>query len=171
MSPPSVSTCLSLLFTQFSFRFFGCTNLQRAAGWHGGSQRRQVDVSALLPSLCLPESLHNKARSKQATKHTHTRALECCPHSGENANARMAVVVMKGNDPGRQAPSTRQGQGGQPRDKQTAYSPPSLSLTFHSFSLSLSPSILTLYQIQVVKTLEYQMNHQIENQRQILSQC
>lgn len=36
-----------------------CTDLQRSTGWHGGSQRCQVDVSALLHSLSLPESLHN----------------------------------------------------------------------------------------------------------------
>lgn len=42
---------------------------------------------------------------------------------------------MKENDPGCQAPSTRQGQGGQQRDKQMAYSPhPGLL----SLSLSLS---------------------------------
>lgn len=72
-----VSTGLSLSFFTVFFLFLGCTNLQRAAGWHGGSQRRQVDVSALLPSLCLPKSLHNKARSErenQAHKHTHTLA-------------------------------------------------------------------------------------------------
>lgn len=57
---------------------------------------------------------------EQAAKHTYT--LERCPRSSENANARMAVVVMKGNHPGRQAPSTRQGQGGQERGEQTAYS-------------------------------------------------
>lgn len=111
----------------FFLHLFGCTNLQLAAGWHGGPQRCQVDVSARLPSLCLPKSLHNKTpkrASDQESTHTHTLAhQECCPHSGENANARMAVVVLKENDPGRQAPSTRQGQGGQRRDKQTAYSP------------------------------------------------
>lgn len=54
----------------------GRTTLQRAAGWHGGSQRCQVDVSALLPSLCLPQSLHNEACSEQATKtHSHTHRM------------------------------------------------------------------------------------------------
>lgn len=119
-----------------SYRFlcvFGCTNLQRAAGWHGGSQRCQVNVSPLLPSLSLPKSLHNKTRNEQAAKRKHSK--------GENANARMAVLVMKENDPGYQAPSTRQGQGGQRREKQTAYSPlqsPQLpSLPLHPISLSL----------------------------------
>lgn len=120
--PVSASLPASPSFSHSFLSLSGCTNLQRAAGWHGGSQRCQVDVSALLPSLCLPESLHNNARSEQATKRAHTCTLERCPHSSENANARMAVVVMKGNDPGRQAPSTRKGQGGQRRDKQTAYS-------------------------------------------------
>lgn len=68
-----LSLSLSLFFTQLYSIFFGCTNLQRAAGRHGGSQRCQVDVSALLPSLCLPKSLHNKTRSELAT-HTHTLA-------------------------------------------------------------------------------------------------
>ena len=43
---------------------------------------------------------------------------------------------MKENDPGYQAPSTRQSQGGQRKDKQLAYSPHT-SLP-HSLSLSLS---------------------------------
>lgn len=141
-------------------RLFGCTNLQRAAGWHGGSQRCQVDVSALLPSLSLPEPLHNKTGNEQANRghthtHTHTGALDCCPCSGENANARMAVVVLKGNDPGRQAPSTRQSQGGQQRDKQTAYSAyPGLSPSLSHFALfqSLSP---TENYIHIVALLPY----------------
>lgn len=114
------------------------------------SMSRPVSPLSVFPSPCII-----RPRNERATRRAHTHTLahqECCPHSGENANARMAVVVLKENDPGRQAPSTRQGQGGQRRDKQTAYSPHrslphdppppfSLSLTFHSFSMSLSPSV------------------------------
>lgn len=44
------------------FCLFKYTNLKGPAGWHGGSQRCQVDVSALLSSLGLSHSLHNEAR-------------------------------------------------------------------------------------------------------------
>lgn len=132
----SMSLSMSILFFDPSF---GSTNLQRPAGWHGGSQRCQVDVSALLPSLCLPQSLHNKRPNNQASKHTLSRT-KCYHHSRENANVRMAVDAMKGNDPGHQAPSTRQGQRRLQKDKQTTYSPhPQLpTLSLHSFTTSLS---------------------------------
>lgn len=65
------------------------------------------------------------------------------PTHADTPSARMAVVLMKGSYPGRRAPSTRQGQRGQRRDKQLAYSPHpgllhSLFFTSDSFSLSLS---------------------------------
>lgn len=102
------------------------------------SMSRPCSPLSVFPSPCIirPEA------SKQ-TKHSHTRTLQCYPHSSENANARMAVVVMKGNDPGRQAPSTRQRPGrtaeGQTNGLFTPL-PPSLSLTLTT--LSLSPTIL-----------------------------
>lgn len=97
------------------------------------SMSRPCSPLSVFPSPCIIRPVTSKQQ-----KHTHTRAPECCPHSSENANARMAVVLMKGNYPERQAPSTSQGQGGQQRDKQTPYSPHRglpLSLSFFHFVL------------------------------------
>ena len=138
---------ISVSFTQFSHSFL---SLFLGALTCRGPLAGMVDLSdvrsmsrpcsplSVFPSPCIIRPV----TSKQASTQTHTRTLECCPHSGENANARMAVVVLKGNDPGRQAPSTRQGQGGQRRDKQTAYSPhPSLSLFLSLCTLSACLSV------------------------------
>lgn len=57
--------------TTFCFIWHFCvvswTNLERAAGRHGGSQRCQVDVPTLVSSVCLSQSLHLWACSKQST--------------------------------------------------------------------------------------------------------
>lgn len=99
------------------------------------SMSRPCSPLSVFPSPCIIRPV----TSKRPSAHS----------KGENANARMAVLVMKENDPGYQAPSTRQGQGGQRREKQTAYSPlqsPQLpSLPLHPISLSVT--ILPLYQI------------------------
>lgn len=97
------------------------------------SMSRPWSPRSVFPSPCIIRPVLGKAIER----------AECRLHSSENANARTAAVFMKRNDPGRQAPSTRPGQGGQRRDKQTAYSPRprSLSLTFCMFSFSLIPPL------------------------------
>lgn len=145
--PPCLylSPSLSLIFTQlYSVFFLGALTCRGPlAGMVDlsdvRSMSRPCSPLSVFPSPCI---IRPEASEQTEHTRTHTCTLECCPHGSENANARMAVVVLKGNDPGRQAPSTRQGQGGQQRDKQTAYSPHpglplSLSLTLHSFSRSL----------------------------------
>ncbi len=153
LSSLSLPVSFSLpLFHTVVFSFFGCTNLQRAAGRHGGSQRCQVDVSALLPSLCLPKSLHNKTRSERASN-THTLA--------RSSVAPTAVkMLMQGwqwslwkemtLDARHQAQGkAREDSGGTNKRliQPILVSPHPLSLTLHSFSLSLCLflSLFSLY--------------------------
>lgn len=60
------------------------------------SMSRPCSPLSVFPIPCIMRPVE-----EQATKHTYT--LECYPHSSENTNARAAVVVVKGNHPGRQA--------------------------------------------------------------------
>lgn len=93
---PSIGPCL----------FGYVTDLQRAAGWHGGSQRRQVDVSARLPSFSLSKSLHNWTLHRRPSTRTEKES--------ESSGWKMLMwgvqgVGTKERDPGRQAPSCRDG--------------------------------------------------------------
>ena len=134
--------------------FSGCTNLQRPASRHGGSQRCQVDVSARLPSLCLPHSLHNKTRSDT---HTHSRSKNA---NGADGSGR----YEEGNYTGCQAPSARrrpertEGRTNKRLIHPPSWPPPPRSLTLHSFRMSLCLflplSILPLCQIKAVKMVE-----------------
>lgn len=103
-----------------------CTDLQRSTGWHGGSQRCQVDVSALLPSLSLPVSLHNQSWNNWVTRLTTT--------SVKNANVRTVRLAMEESSPDarHQAPS-------KPGKTKKQLIPPIISP-----SLSLSASLCTL---------------------------
>lgn len=116
------------------------------------SMSRPCSPLSVFPIPCIMRPVE-----EQATKHTYT--LECCPHSNENTNARVAVVIVKGNHPGRQAPGKARvdNRGTNKQLIQPTLVSLCLTLALHSFSFPLSffaASILSFNPLKKSKRLE-----------------
>lgn len=103
------------------------------------SMSRPCSPLSVFPIPCIMRPVE-----EQATKHTYT--LECYPHSSENTNARVAVVVVKGNHPGRQAPSTSKARVDNRGTNKQLIQPTlvSLSVPDSRFALFQFPSVFFL---------------------------